>query len=57
MTGAEIARRTRTDQDLSEHVEDERVLARIAQLLNVKRAADDTRCPSRTVRESSHAEA
>jgi hypothetical protein len=47
----------RVEQGLPRHVEDESVLAQVAQLLNVKSAGDDTRRPSRTFVESSDARA
>jgi hypothetical protein len=43
VTGADIARRTRSDQGLAEHVEDEGVLAQIAQLLNATNAGPNNR--------------
>jgi hypothetical protein len=45
MTGADIARRTRRDQGVPEHVEDEGVLAQIAHLLNADDGARKRRRP------------
>jgi hypothetical protein len=50
MTGADIARRTRSDQGLAQHVEDQGVLAQIAALLNMKSADPDSRRSSRRSR-------
>ena len=45
MTGADIARRTRRDQGLAEHVEDQAVLAQIAMQLNADDAVRSRRRP------------
>jgi hypothetical protein len=45
MTGADIARRTRAEQKMPEHVEDQGVLAQIAQLLNADDGARKRRRP------------
>jgi hypothetical protein len=53
----QLLKSSRAAQGLPPEVEDERACEQIAMLLNVKSAGDDTRRPSRTLGQSSHAEA